>query len=430
MRRIKNIGNPCLESFLSKHECALIVKSNNMKDLQTLCRRDNFPSSLFIIKEKSLGDIYATEKDWSKFLSQYSSISDPSANALSHYLNKNNDRITTNTVFFTDSTSGITLLNPRFVFLVKKSNDPLLKSFPNIHKSISVNSIPQTAVDIENYYTEGTVSYIFKLKITYKNKEDNIDREIKILPDKESFMKNLKSSLGSKQVQSGIDIDDEKRGVLEDTLHFYEIRIEVLQSLIKDLSPYLDSIDDLIIPRKILNKSLIGKIYDVLPDNLQSIVYTILKEGYYDNNDVKVNISDKTIIGRSLRKELQSTLDYYLKSKLECEDQLGGFDEKEDSGGELDLYIDAIIKRLSDIYDFVTNNPLNSKGTIPSGILTQYRNKNSLLFVLCPTANDASHRCMYVSSVGDDIRSLKYNFNAAGTDNNSYEIKNGSIVVS
>jgi hypothetical protein len=102
--------------------------------------------------------------------------------------------------------------------------------------------------------------------------------------------------------------------------------------------------------------------------------------------------------------------------------------EQDSISDDLIQYSEAISKRMSDIYDFVTKNPFNSNGKIPSSIITKYRNNNALLFVLCPTA-DVAHRCMYVSSVGDDVRSLKYSFNAAGTSSNSYEIKNGSLVV-
>ena len=432
MRRIKNIGNLCLESFLSKEECNSLIKANNMKDLSTLCRRDSFPSKLFILKEKSLSDIYATEKDWSEFLSKYSNLSDPSSNALSHYLNSDNNRITTNSVFFTDSTSGITLLNPRFVFLVKKSNTALSKSFPEIHKSITVVSTPVTAAEIEDYYTEGTVTYIFKLKISYENsKGDLIDTEVKILPDKEEFLRNLKSSIGVKKSQPEINLNDEKRNALEDSIKFYNVRIEALNSLIKDLSQYLDTIDNLIIPRKVLNKSLIGKINEVIPEDLQSLVYTLLKEGSCKINNIKIDISPKSIVGRSLQEELQTKLDFFEERKSEYENQLGisdGKESKDSMSDDLIQYSEAISKRMSDIYDFVTKNPFNSNGKIPSSIITKYRNNNALLFVLCPTA-DAAHRCMYVSSVGDDVRSLKYSFNAAGTSSNSYEIKNGSLVV-
>jgi hypothetical protein len=406
-----------------------------MKDLSTLCRRDSFPSKLFILKEKSLSDIYATEKDWSEFLSKYSNLSDPSSNALSHYLNSDNNRITTNSLFFTDSTSGITLLNPRFVFLVKKSNTALSKSFPEIHKSISVVSIPATAAEIEDYYTEGTVTYIFKLKISYENSKGNlIDTEVKILPDKEEFLRNLKSSIGVKKSQQEINLNDEKRNTLEDSIKFYNVRIEALNSLIKDLSQYLDAIDNLIIPRKVLNKTLIGKINEVIPEDLQSLVYTLLKEGSCKVNNIKIDISPKSIVGRSLQEELQTKLDFFEERKSEYENQLGTSDEKDSKDSkdsisdDLIQYSEAISKRMSDIYDFVTKNPFNSNGKIPSSIITKYRNNNALLFVLCPTA-DVAHRCMYVSSVGDDVRSLKYSFNAAGTSSNSYEIKNGSLVV-
>lgn len=434
MRLIRRSMIPCLEKYLTKDECWNLIRQNRMKSLADLCNQSGISPSIFVLTGSlSLDKIYATRTDWDSFVSSMNtSLSDPSANALSHYLNHNNNRITTNTVFFTDSTSGINLLNPRFTYLVNKSNEKLRISFPEIHKEIKVVSNPVVAAEIENYYTEQSINVDFYLSVSYSGSPS--PKQIKISPDVDAFITNLKSSLrGRASIDLTQDLSDQKTQAIRDSITFYSNQISLLQNFQKQINPYIDSIDDILVGKKILNKNVLAKIMDIVPDSLQDTVYSVLKEGVLKDGSVKVNLSDKPIIGKSLNELLQNKESSLYKRKTEYENQLSS--DKSNTGNvpnresQLNSYIDALVNRLTDIYKFVTENPLNSKGSIPDNILTEFRNRNAKLFVLCPTSND-SHRCMYVAPIGNDLRNLSFNFNAAGTDKSQYSIQNGSLVVS
>lgn len=432
MRLIRRSTIPCLEKYLTKDECWNLIRQNRMKSIADLCNQSGISPSIFVLTGSlSLDKIYATRTDWDSFVSSMNtSLSDPSANALSHYLNHNNNRITTNTVFFTDSTSGINLLNPRFTYLVNKSNEKLRISFPEIHKEIKVVSNPVVAAEIENYYTEQSINVDFYLSVSYSGSSS--PKQIKISPDVDAFITNLKSSLrGRASIDLTQDLSDQKTQAIRDSIIFYSNQISSLKNFQNQINPYIDSIDDILVGRKILNKNVLVKIMDIVPDSLQDTVYSVLKEGVLKDGSVKVNLSDKPIIGKSLNELLQNKEDSLYKRKIEYENQLGNSKDSsfnKESKSNLDSYIEALVNRLTDIYKFVTENPLNSKRSIPEDILTEFRNRNAKLFVLCPTSND-SHRCMYVAPIGNDLRNLKFNFNSAGTNQSQYSIQNGSLVV-
>lgn len=433
MRLIKTSGKLRLESFLSKKECDTLVTGHRMKSIKFFCERDNISKSLFVLNGFSLDDIYATEDDWSHFKHTMFTFTDPSANALSHYLNRSNDRITTNSVFFTDSTSGVSLLNPRFTYLVNKSNPSLSKSFPDIHVSLSVTSNPETASEIENYYTEDAKNIVFFLNVSYMSDGIQNNSSIKITNDKSEFLTSLKkivSGRGADKSQRTSDKDNVgiKNNANTDAVLYYKVRYDEINNALRDLLPYLEDIDSLILPKRIMSKPLLEKVKGKVPESLYPMVYSLLKEGELKTNNLSISISNKPIVGKSLKSSLEEIAKSYkdMLDKYNVTPDSGG---TEDTGSVLSEYIEAVSERMSDIYDFVMKNPFNSKGNIPPQVLTKFRNKNALIFVLCPTANP-SHRCMYISSIGDDVRSLKYSFNAAGTDSNTYSVVDGSIVVS
>lgn len=423
----------CLEEFLTKNECWDLIKKNKMDSLSTLCKQSRISHSTFVLPNSlSLNDIYATKKDWDFFTSTMNdSLTDPSANAISHYLNPKNNRIITNSVFFTDSTSGVSLLNPRFVYLVKKSNDKFSKDFPDIHKEIKVVSVPVDAAEIENYYTEQSIDVNFYLSVSYSESPDV--KKIKISPDVNTFIKSLKGALsGRDKVDLSQGLDDQKKQAILDSIEFYSNQIDVLQKFQHQINPHIDQIDDILVGRKILNKNVLAKIMDIIPESLHDTIYFILKDGVLKDGKIKISLSNKPIIGKSLHELLQNKESSLYKLRAEYEDQLdnskGSTEQGSNNKDKLNDYIDALMDRLTDIYRFVTENPLNSKGTIPKNILTDFRNRNAKIFVLSPNSNN-SHRCMYIAPIGNDLRDLKFGFNAAGTDSSDYSVQNGSLVV-
>lgn len=429
----------CLESFLSKDECWEMIKDNNMESLSTLCKRDAFPVEDFIKPNgRELTDVYATEKDWKDFLKSNKNLTDPSANAISHYFNNLNNRIVSSSVFFTDTTSGTRLLNPRFTYLVKKLDKELKSKYPTIHESLTVISDPPSAAQLEDYYTEDVKSYDFFLYLTYIVGKSVKERPIKIFPSMDTTVKDIASLQVSQKAVKPQPVDksnyDTKIEVLEKTIDSIDLEIEKLEELVEDLKPYMQSIDSLILSRKILTKSLLEKINQFLPENLYAVVIPLLKEGALSVNGKKIKVSDKPIIGKSLEEVITSSIKSRYNQRDKYKDQLEELskvsieDTPEVDFTKFNSYINAICDGIQDIYKFVSIEPFKKKGSIPTSIITDFRNRNALLFVLCPNADDP-HRCMYVASVGEDVRDLRYSFNAAGTKEDIYYIENGKLKV-